>query len=101
MAIKSVKKTKFPMGLQAVLWSLNVSSLDMTRDRGYIIHQVLAYGSAAHIRWLLKTYPGTTIRAEVKNHPHRIYSKPAFNFLQQILFPTLTLNRNRYVKTIF
>ncbi len=94
------KKTNFPTNLQAVLWSVNLAKIDFVRDRSYVIHQVLAYGTAAHLRWLFKKYPRATIRTEIKNHPQRIYSKPAFNFLQLILFPTTALNQRAYVKTL-
>ena len=34
-------KLKIPKSFQGILWSANIKNLDLERDKGYIIHQVL------------------------------------------------------------
>ena len=35
---------------------MNVSKLDLEKDRAYIVNQVLSYGTLDEIRWLMRTY---------------------------------------------
>jgi len=47
---------KVPKKLQSVLWSTDVSKLDLQKDKYYIIHQILSYGMMDEIHWALKNY---------------------------------------------
>ena len=49
--------TKIPENLQAVLWSEDIKTLDVQKDKTYIVSQVLRYGSLDEIKWLFKNYP--------------------------------------------
>ena len=59
--------------------------MDLERDKTYIIHQVLRHGSLEDIRWLLKAYGSQTVKQEFKQHPKAVYSKPAFNFIKNVV----------------
>jgi len=54
--------SKKPRNLQSVLWSRDISNLDLQRDKNYIVHQVLMYGSLKDISWLKQTYKKTTLK---------------------------------------
>ena len=55
-----------PKFLQSALWSCSVSRIHKSRDKGYIIPQILNHGSWDQIQWALKTYRPTTIKKYLK-----------------------------------
>ena len=89
-------------GFQGVLWSRDVSSLDIQEDKNYIIHQVLMYGSLDQIKWLKSVYSGGEIREVFCKQPKKIYTPQAFNFIKNYLLGISTsLSEKEYVKSIF
>lgn len=76
---------KIPKWLQPTLWSVKVDHLDLEKDKAYIIHQILAYGNFREIRWLFKTYPKKTIRDVFIRRPMKVYTRPIFNLVKEIL----------------
>jgi len=93
--------TKVPKSLQGVLWSADVSKLDLSKDKGYIIHQILAYGTWKHLIWLFKTYKTNDIKNIFVEHPAKDYTDKAFNFVQKIVLniSSKTVDKRYYVKT--
>lgn len=75
---------KVPKKLQAVLWSVDVDHLNLEKDKVYIIHQVLIYGSIDEILWLFKMYSKETIR-EVFLIPYKNYPKETYYFTKNVL----------------
>jgi hypothetical protein len=93
--------TLLPANLQGVFWSRKVSSLDLQKDKVYIIHQVLMYGSLDQIKWLKSVYPDIEIKNVFVRYPQRIYTAPAFNFVKNyILSIPDSLPKEKYVKTL-
>ena len=80
-----------PTSLQPVLWSQNVSTLDIEKDKPYIIHQVLNFGDMEHIRWLKKVYPMSDLNDTFINKPMKIYYPSTLNFVKNYL---LTLEKH-------
>src|SRR3989344_3946116 len=76
---------KIPSNLQGILWSASVDTLDLEHDKNYIIHQVLRYGTLAHLRWLFKAYSKEELRKVFIEHPVKVYSKSALNFAKIFL----------------
>ncbi len=74
-----------PKTLQAVLWSVNTDMLDLERDKQYIIHQILAYGTWENIAWLLRTYGKTQVKEVFVKHPAKDYYPAGYKFVSQIL----------------
>lgn len=74
-----------PQNLQGVLWSVNINSLNLQKNKGYIIHQILTFGTIEDIKWLFNNYMRAEIIAEFIDHPSKIYSKPVFNFIKNYL----------------
>lgn len=88
--------------LQGVLWSRDISSLDLHKDKDYIIHQVLMFGSLSQIKWLRKTYGKKEIRKVFVKNPRKIYSPGAFNFIKNYLLGVKKdLPSSKYVKIAF
>ena len=97
-----MKKTKYPIYLQAVLWSRDINNLSLGKDKEYIINQVLAYGLFDHLKWLFAVYPKTEILNTFLQNPIKIYSYRSLNFIKTILFgnKNLDLNESLYVKSL-
>lgn len=94
---------EIPQNMQAILWSASVKKLDLDRDKNYIIHQVLTYGSLEQIHWLFKIYGEKTIKEVFVNRPYNIYTLQSFNFTKNIILnlQNIPLNQKQYVKSIY
>lgn len=92
---------KIPIELQGILWSRDILKLDLERDKNYIIHQVLMYGSLTQINWLRSVYSKEKIEKEFVEKPRKLYTKSAFNFIKNyILGITKQLEVDFYVKDL-
>lgn len=78
-------KIKIPRQLQSVLWSTDINLLDPERDKGYIIHQILIYGTLQHIKWLFATYSKKEIIDVFLHVPYRNYPKENFYFIKNYI----------------
>ena len=74
-----------PQSLQGVLWSRKIKNLDLKKDKNYIIHQVLAYGTWEDLKWLFKTYSRLQIKNIFLKYPAKDYKPVVFNFVTKIL----------------
>lgn len=90
-----------PSNLQGILWSKSVEKLDLREDRIYIINQILAFGTLAHLKWLFKTYKLAEIVEVFTKHPLKIYQKSTFNFVKNILLSLEgQVRQEKYVSTL-
>lgn len=91
-----------PKRLQPILWSTNVKLLDLERDKNYIIHQVLLYGTFKELRWLLQTYTQRTIIYVFTKHPIKMYPRRMYYFIKNFLLSLhdRRLDEERYVTAI-
>ena len=88
----------FPLSLQGILWSSDISKLDSVRDRTYIIHQILSHGRLEDIQWLFKVYSREEIAHEFLSKPYKSYRASRFHFVKTILLhETAPLNEAHYV----
>lgn len=85
MKLASRSRGKIPKQLQATLWSVDINDLDLKKNKGYIVNQVLAYGSIRDWQWLFKTYPRETIVSVFLEKPAKIYRPERFSFAKNIL----------------
>ena len=90
---------KIPKSLQGALWSVNVSKLDLEKDRAYIVNQVLSYGTLEEIRWLMRTYGKKTVREVFLTQPIKVYTPSAFRF-SQLLLGVPEIGADRYDQTL-
>lgn len=70
---------------QHLFWSKNVEQLDVVRDRPYIIHQALAFGTLDDLKWLHGVYPPAIIRQTFVEDPIKIYTRSAYHFAKRML----------------
>ncbi|MCH7730371.1 hypothetical protein IID21_02445 [Patescibacteria group bacterium] len=90
---------KIPKSLQPILWSRDINSLDLNKNRAYIINQVLAYGTMEHIKWLFQNYSQREIKKVFIKKPIKIYSPSAFNWINTVLLENKKpLDKTRYVE---
>src|SRR3989344_6911955 len=99
--LKLSNMTKVPSKLQGILWSRDVTELDIKKDKKYIIHQILAYGSWNHLKWLFKNYKEGEIRKVFIEHPAKDYTEKTFNFIERIVLEISSkgIDKRYYVKT--
>ncbi len=76
---------KIPKKLQPVLWSTNVNLLDSERDKYYIIHQVLIYGTFEDLKWLFEHYERQEIINVFLNKPYKNYPRNVFYFVKNYI----------------
>lgn len=91
-----------PKSLQAILWSADVNRLDLEKDKGYIINQVLLYGDLGELRWLFTTYGRKEVTDVFLNHPTKMFFKQPFHFIKNYLLPLANtpLDEEDYVTSI-
>ena len=82
-----------------IFWSMRPGHIDLERDKNYLIHQTLAYGTWNDLQWLFQTYPVSTIKKVFIASPEKVYSASAFNFAKNILLEleARRLLQKRYV----
>jgi len=87
--------------LQGVLWSKAASKLDFERDKNYIIHQVLSYGTWEHVKWLFDTYGRNEIKNVFLHYPAKNYTEKSFNFFGNVVLGITPggIDTKDYVKT--
>ena len=93
-------KRLIPKNLQSVLWSQNIASLDIEKDKTYIIHQIFSHGRMEDILWLFTVYPKTELENIFQTHPYKDYDAARFNFVKNYLLRLRNkeINEQRYVK---
>lgn len=64
------RKIRLPQSISSILWSYDITSLDIEQDKEIIITQVLNYGTLKEVKWLLKIYGEDEIKKLV-SHPKR------------------------------
>ncbi|KKW45840.1 hypothetical protein A3C21_02885 [Candidatus Kaiserbacteria bacterium RIFCSPHIGHO2_02_FULL_59_21] len=74
-----------PSAVRASLWSYDIASLDLARDKNRIIFNVLNYGADEAVRWLFKTYSRTDIANVIRRTPRSEWSKKSLNFWSLVL----------------
>lgn len=87
---------------QGILWSKDLKKLDLKKDKIYLIHQTLAFGSLKEIFWLFKKFSKKEINDIFIKYPQKIYTSSSFNFAKNILLSLKNnLNEKEYLKTSF
>lgn len=97
-----MRGTAVPKKLQPILWSTDVKLLNVQRDKGYIIHQVLIYGIFEELQWLFSTYSKKEIIDVFINKPQKIYPRIVFYFIKNFILQLKDkkLSEGKYVTSI-
>jgi len=92
-----------PKSLQPILWSVDVNRLDVNKDKGYIIHQVLIYGTLEEIHWLFRVYSKKEIVTVFLKQPVKQYPKEIFYFVKNYILglQNTNLDQENYVTSVF
>lgn len=104
MKKKQTRRNKIiPKLLQAVLWSADIKKLDIERDKGYIIHQILIYGTLDNLKWLFNTYSRQEVINVFLNVPYKNYPKPNFYFIKNFIanLRNMILEEDKYVTSFY
>lgn len=93
---------KIPHWLQPILWSVDVTDLDLRKNKSYIINQILSLGTLEELKWLFSTYPRQTLKEIFVKKPSKIYTPSSFNFVKNILLglKNKKLSPKYYVKSL-
>jgi hypothetical protein len=78
-------KMKIPGFVATCLWSYDIRKLDLQRDKGMIITQVLNYGNEKRIKWLYSVYPEDDIKKIVKQPCRGLWFDRVLNFWEKML----------------
>jgi len=99
---KNLRHKNIPKTLQSVLWSADVDKLDLERDKGYIIHQVLIYGTIEELKWLFNTYSKKDIIDVFLNVPYKNYPRQNFYFIKNFIInlKDASIDEDKYVTSI-
>jgi len=90
---------KVPKQFQRVLWSYDISKMDLEEDKDEIITQVLNYGTWEDLKLLFKLYPEKDIKKVIR-HPRRgVWFKKVLNFWTTIF--NIQLKKDIFKKAIF
>ena len=97
-----MNKDIIPSDFQPILWSANVKNLDLERDKIYVIHQVLMYGTLEQIKWLFRVYKKEEIKEVFLGNPLPVYTRPIFYLIKNIVLglKEKKLNEKKYIKNI-
>jgi len=97
--IKKMSKIKIPPRMRWLFWSYDIKSLDLERDKDYIITQVLNYGTWDEVKWLFKIYSESEIKKVVKNPSRGVWFEKVLNFWATIF--NIHFNKNVWQKAVF
>ena len=93
---------RVPKRLQGILWSKDINEIDPEKDRVYLTHQILRYGSLKDINWLFNLYPREIVKTTFIENPLPVYSRASLNFIKQyILKLEGNLDEKAYVRTLY
>ena len=93
---------KVPKHLQGILWSTDITALDVERDKWYIIHQILTYGTFQDIQWLFHTYSKKDVARIFVKEPSKTYPKAVFHFVKNFILGLkhTQLDEDAYITSI-
>jgi hypothetical protein len=97
--IKNSKKTKIPKRMKWLFWSYDIESLNLKRDKDYIIPQVLNYGTWDDLKWLFKVYSREEIKEVIKNPRRGVWFRKVLNFWTKIF--NIKLKKDVFERAIF
>jgi len=77
-------KKQIPSFSQPVLWSYPLNTLNLKKDKVYIITQILNYGDWNGVKWLRNVYGDETIKAVIQHPCRGQWFERTFNSREQI-----------------
>lgn len=74
-----------PQSVKAVLWSYDLKTIEVQRDKKIIISQVLNFGSEEAIKWLFKQYGFEVVEQVANTIPLFQWNKKSLSLWKIIL----------------
>jgi len=90
---------KLPKTFQRILWSYDISKMDIIKDKREIITQILNYGAWNDIKLLNKYYSEEDIKEVVLNPRRGVWFEKVLNFWTKVL--NIEIDKEVYQKAIF
>ena len=94
-----MKKSKIPKKMKWLFWSYDISSLDLKKDKHYIITQTLNYGVWEDVQWLFGVYIEKEIIKVIKTPGRGLWFEKVLNFWITIF--NICLPKDVYNKALF
>jgi len=91
-------KSKIPKKMKWLFWSYNINSLNLKKDKDYIITQALNYGTWEDVQWLFRVYPEREIVKVIKIPSRGLWFEKVLNFWLKIF--SIKLKKNIYQKAL-
>lgn len=91
-------KAKILPKMKWLFWSYDIESLDLRRDKRYIITQVLNYGAWEDLKWLFKVYSEKEIKKVIENPGRGLWFEKVLNFW--LIIFNIKLKKDIYQKAI-
>ncbi len=85
--------------LNKLFWFSDVKSLDKEKDKYFIVHQVLCFGSLEDIQYLFKLYPKSVIKKCFLKPKKGIYDPRVVALIKEML-NIKYLDFRKYVKNV-
>lgn len=74
-----------PISVRAALWSYNIDSLDLEKNKKSIVFQILNYGNEEAIKWLFKQYSFRAVTQTAQSIPLHGWNKKSLAMWRLIL----------------
>lgn len=74
-----------PQSVKAVLWSYDLNTIELQKDKKIIIAQVLNFGSEEAIKWLFKQYRFTDVEQIANTIPLFQWNKKSLSLWKLVL----------------
>lgn len=95
---KMKRKMQIPESIKSILWSYDLTDVDVEENKEMIITQVLNYGTWEDVKTLLKVYGEAEIK-EVVSHPKRGYWwRKVLNFWVTVL--DIKISKKNFEKAV-
>lgn len=96
-------KKSIPKHFQGLLWVKNINKIDIEKDKNYIIHNILMYGTFSDIKWLIEVYSINIVKTVFVSSPKKTYTKPVFRLIKNYILKLkkTELNEEEYIKTLY
>jgi len=91
-------KLKIPKKMKWLFWSYDISSLDLKKDKDYIIPQTLNYGTWEDVQWLFRVYSEEEIVKIIENPNRGLWFEKVLNFWLKMF--DIKLKKNIYQKAL-
>ena len=98
----SFRSSNPPPTVSQALWSADLTKLDLSKHKKYIVHQVLQFGDLQAIAWLFTVYGKKVVKDLFISQAEKVYTPRSFYFISKYVLGIIpdSLDHQLYVSTI-